>query len=96
MYFEIAMDVSDCYKDRTFFTETKISWPKLKQAFADLEETHGVSIRLLNEFCRIAGQSGEKAYTKALLTRIGDNWDPETWTNKEYFEHYKAWANSGE
>jgi hypothetical protein len=96
MYFEIAMDVSDCYKDRTFFTETKISWPKLKQGFADLEETHGVSIRLLNEFCRIAGQSGEKAYTKALLTRIGDNWDPETWTNKEYFEHYKAWANSGE
>jgi hypothetical protein len=31
-----------------------------------------------------------------LLTRIGDNWDPETWTNKEYFEHYKAWAASGD
>jgi hypothetical protein len=96
MYYVIATDLACYYKDRAFFTDTQISWPKVKQGFADLDQTYGMSLGHLNEFSRIAGQSGEKAYTKALLTRIGDNWDPETWTNREYFEHYKAWAASGD
>ena len=96
MYFVIATDLACYYKDREFFTATKISWPRVKQGFADLDQTYGMSLGHLNEFCRIAGQSGEKAYTRALLQRIGDNWDPEAWDNKEYFEHYKAWAASGD
>ena len=96
IYYQIAMDVVDCYKDREFFTGTQVSWPRMKQGFADLEERDGASARGLNELCRIAGQTGDKPFTKALLNRIGDNWDPETWTNREYFEHYKAWAASGD
>ena len=96
IYYQIAMDVVDCYKDRTFFTETEVSWPRIKQGFADLEQRDGASARGLNELCRIAGQAGDKPFTQSLLKRIGDNWDPETWTNKEYFEHYKAWAASAD
>ncbi|MFN2493892.1 MAG: hypothetical protein ABR501_13520 [Pyrinomonadaceae bacterium] len=96
IYYVIASDLAYYYKDRTFFTDTQIDWPRMKQGFADMEERYGTSMRNLNDFCRIAGQSGEKAFTRSLLARIGDNWDPETWTNKEYFEHYKAWANSAD
>jgi hypothetical protein len=96
MYYVIATDLACYYPDREFFTDTRVSWPKVKQGFADFEQTYGMSLGHLNEFCRIAGQSGEKAYTRALLARIGDNWDPEVWENREYFEHYKAWAASGD
>jgi hypothetical protein len=88
----IATDLSSYYKDRTFFTATQISWPKIKQGFADLEQTHGISMHNMNTLCQIAGQAGDRPFTKYLLTRIGDTWDPEVWTTREYFEHYKAWA----
>jgi hypothetical protein len=96
VYYIVATDLSCYYDDREFFTQTKISWPKIKRSYAELEQTHGTSIKGLNELCRIAGQSGDKAYTRDLLQRIGDNWDPETWETREYFEHYRAWAASGD
>lgn len=96
IYYQIAMDVVDCYKDREFVTETKVSWPRIKQGFADLEERDGASARAMNLLCRLAGQAEDKPFTQELLKRIGDNWDPETWGTKEYFEHYKAWAASGD
>lgn len=92
IYYVIATDLFYYYRDRTFFTETKISWEKIKKGFADLDETYGTSMHGLNELCRIAGQAGDRPFTQALLSRIGDNWDPETWKTRQYFEHYKAWA----
>jgi Domain of unknown function (DUF4034) len=91
-YYRIAMDLEYYYKDRTFFTESQISWPKIKQGFADVEEAHGVSMSNMNALCHMAGQAGDRPFTQSLLTRIGDTWDPEVWKNRNYFEHYKAWA----
>lgn len=92
IYYQISMDVVDCYKDKAFLTETEVSWPRIKQGFADLEERDGASLRAINLLCRLAGQAEDRPFTQELLKRIGDNWDPETWGNREYFEHYKTWA----
>ncbi|HEV2884568.1 MAG TPA: DUF4034 domain-containing protein [Pyrinomonadaceae bacterium] len=96
VYYVVATDLACYYDDQEFFTQTNISWPKIKQSYVELEKVHGTSIKGLNDLCRIAGQAGDKAYTKELLQKIGDNWDPETWGTREYFEHYRAWAASGD
>ena len=97
IYYLIAMDMANIYKEEIFgdklISETKVSWPQIKQGFADLAQVYGTSIHGTNQICSIAVLSVDKPFSRQLFARIGDNWDPWIWRIRENFETLKAWAN---
>lgn len=74
------------------FSESKVSWLRMKQGFADLEEAYGANNEQLNEQSRFAGWAGDRVGSRELFERIGDSWDSHTWGEKKYFDEFKAWA----
>ena len=91
VYGDIAWRISRMYRGHDFYVENRVSWPRLRQGFIDREALYGTNLRVLNAFCKLAGSAGDRATTRALLERIGDHWDPETWTRKS-FDNYRTWA----
>jgi hypothetical protein len=89
IYYAIASEIWKSYKNRDFFAETKVSWPKVKQGFADTIETYGSSTRDLNRMALMAGSADDWEFADELLTLIGDNWDTRTWKTRQTFEGYR-------
>jgi hypothetical protein len=92
LYSEICWRMSRYYSGSEFFQQNKVSWKGIKQGFMDRQQNYGSSIRYLNAFCQLAGSAGDKGTTRALMTRIGDRWEPDFWVEKKYFDGYKKWA----
>jgi hypothetical protein len=42
----------------------------------------------------MAGAAQDRITTKALLNRIGENWEPDFWIERKYFDGYKTWAGA--
>lgn len=93
LYYLIGLELARYYRGKALFTESKISWPRMKQGFSDLEEAYGANNEQLNEMSRFAGWAGDRAGSRELFERIGDNWDSHTWGEKKYFDEFKAWAS---
>lgn len=92
VYSSIAWQLSTMYSGHVFFEENRVSWPLVKQGFVAREALYGASLRNLNAFCELAGSAGDRETTRQLLLRIGDQWDPETWKERKYFDGYWKWA----
>ncbi len=93
LYYLIGLELARYYRGKAFFSESRVSWPRMKQGFADLEEAYGANNEQLNEMSRFAGWAGDRAGSRELFERIGDNWDSHTWGEKKYFDEFKAWAS---
>jgi len=88
IYYEIgAQIICGCDNDRQL---NEMSWPRLKQGYAALEELYGTSILHLNKMAYMASMSGDDDYAKALFTKIGDNWDKDTWRTRDEFVYAKS------
>lgn len=46
----------------------------------------------MNKMAQFAAAAGDPDFAHELLTRIGENWDPEAWHTREYFETVRKWA----
>jgi Domain of unknown function (DUF4034) len=92
LYGHIAVHISQMYGAQAFFTENRVSWSRLKQGLLDREQLYGVTSRMLNTFCRLAGGAADRPTTRDLLARIGDAWDPDVWKERKYFDEYRTWA----
>jgi hypothetical protein len=90
VYSDIAWQMS--IDGEPLFAENRASWPLVKQGFIDREALYGASLRNLNAFCELAGSAGDRETTRELLLRIGEQWDPETWKERKYFDGYWKWA----
>jgi len=65
-------------------------WFRMKRGFDQVEALYGIEEERLNEGCRIALTAGDYPTAHQWFKRIGNNWSPEIWESKEYFEKRKA------
>jgi hypothetical protein len=93
LYSEICWRTSRAYSVTEFFKDKNISWGRIKKGFKARGQKYGVSVRYLNAYCLLAGGIGDKQTSRVLINRIGDQWEPDFWKEKKYFDAYKKWAS---
>jgi hypothetical protein len=71
-----------------------LSMARIERGFEASEKQYGVSVLNLNLVAFIAARStpGDPVYADKALTRIGEQWDGETWTEKADFDMAKNFA----
>jgi len=93
LYFQVAAaDYVICGCDGN----PHLSWDRIKRGFEASEKHYGVSMQNLNRIAYLASYFGERdpIYADKILTRIGEQWDEETWGSKEDFEKIKKWVSA--
>ena len=91
LYFEVASAdyvICGCADD------PKMSWERIEKGFEASEKQYGVSMLNLNRMAYLATHFGRTYPIVAdkVLTRIGEQWDEETWDTQQNFEDVKKWA----
>jgi len=93
LYFQVAAaDYVVCGCD----DNPDLSWDRIKRGFEASEKHYGVSMQNLNRIAYLASYFGERdpVYADKSLTRIGEQWDEETWGSKQGFENTKNWVSA--
>lgn len=90
VYFEIAT-VLYCTCSPSQHSPT-LSWRKIQEGFAVMEESYGTTTIKLNRMAAMACKYNDRDVAKRILARIGDNWEPEVWVNWTNFNQAKAWV----
>jgi len=57
-----------------------------------LEKQYGASLTNLNLLALMATKNNDSVVADAAFKRIGDNWDPDAWSNEAFFNQNKAIA----
>lgn len=94
LYAEICWQVSRSYNLQDFYKQNHVSYSRIRQGFIERTQRYEPSYRYLNAFCLLAGAARDRPTTRILMQMIGDNWEPDFWETKKYFDDYKKWANS--
>ena len=92
LYFQVAAaDYVICGCDNN----PDLSWDRIKRGFEASEKLYGVSMANLNRIAYLATYFGERdpIYADKIMTRIGDQWDAETWGHYEDFVKVKNWLS---
>jgi len=91
IYFEVAaaLNISPSTKASKV---VNLSWPRIKRGYAALEAEYGKSMTQANQFAHLAMRSRQLEDSEEVLTLIGNQWDPDTWWTKEYFDYAKAYV----
>jgi hypothetical protein len=90
LYYQIGSFLNcGCDNDRLL---NGMSWPRIKKGYAAVEELYGVSLQNLNKMAMMAAMAGDPEYAEEALARIGENWVPETWRTREYFDEVREWS----
>jgi hypothetical protein len=93
LYSEICWRMSRYYPADQFFKDNNVNYRRIKKSLNLRGLKYGNSVHYLNAYCILAGGIGDKTTTKALMNRIGHQWDPDLWKDKKYFDGYKKWAS---
>jgi hypothetical protein len=91
LYFQIASAnyvICGCQDD------PHLSWERIQQGFAATEKEYGVSMLNLNRIAFLASDYGntDPIVAEKVFSRIGEQWDEETWKTKEAFDYAKRQA----
>ena len=94
LYFQVAAAnyvVCGCTGD------PQLSMDRIKRGFEASEKLYGVSMQNLNRMAYLASHygPGDYIYANKIFTRIGDEWDPETWGSEDYFRTNKQIVSAG-
>lgn len=97
IYLEIAAVLCCLGGDRPgnpldIWGQPTLSWSKIQQGFAEMEEKYGATMLKLNRFAYLAVLYRDREVAKRILGRIGDNWDPGVWEKRESFDVSRSWA----
>jgi hypothetical protein len=93
LYFQVASYVIENSEEDPY-----LSWERIENGFDASEKQYGVSMLNLNLIAYLAyyNKNHHDAFiADKALTRIGEQWDEETWQTKERFEWAKEWAAAG-
>jgi hypothetical protein len=93
LYFELAT-VINCSCGSQGTDIGGMSWTKIKQGYAALEQLYGTSSLKMNRFAYIACLAGDNATAHDVLAKIGTNWDAKTWGTRQRFDSARMWAVS--
>lgn len=72
--------------------EPDVAWPKIAAGYEAVERKYGTSMDNLNRIAHLATQHMDPLVADKAMTRIGDQWDPKDWKDKEEFDGWKKWA----
>jgi hypothetical protein len=89
LYFQVATFViCGCDED------PHLSMERIERGFEASEKQYGVSLLNLNLIASLASKyrDNDAIIVDKVLTRIGEQWDEQTWTKKEDFDRTKQWA----
>lgn len=89
LYFQIASEIVCPCQENEF---QRMSWPRLQKGYALLEKQYGTSLTNLNWLALMATKNNDSVVADAAFKRIGENWDPDTWSNEAFFNQNKAIA----
>ncbi len=87
VYFMLVLDLNCCKPKAQM---QNISWDRVKQGFAALEELYGSTNYEVNGLAYTAVRQGDRQFAQQLFTRIGDDWDEDVWHTKENFTRSKS------
>jgi hypothetical protein len=93
LYFQVAIApavICGCNND------PHLSWERIERGFEASEKQYGVSMWNLNRVAYLASHfgGGDPLTADQALTRIGEQWDEDTWGRKENFDGVKQWASA--
>jgi hypothetical protein len=90
VYFRIALSMNCC---KAKAQAPALSWDRVKQGFAALEQLYGSTNFQRNALAFMAVRQGDGEFAQQLFARIGDNWNQRVWRNKPKFDRSKASLN---
>lgn len=93
LYFELTNSVAcQCDPDRD--TLKGISWPKVKEGYANIQRLYGTVNIKNNRYAYMAYMAGDKVAAKQAFVLIGDNPGGQVWHNHDAFETARNWATA--
>ncbi len=93
IYFEIASMLA-CQCDKEMDSLARMSWPRVKKGYSDLQRLYGTSTLKMNRFAYMSVLSGDKIPARDTFTTLGDSWSESVWPSAEHFETAKRWAST--
>lgn len=68
------------------------SWPRIRRGYVAIERLYGINNYELNALADLSMRGGDYRLTRETFKKIGDNWDPDVWPSKAYFEKVRGVA----
>jgi hypothetical protein len=90
VYFHVAHTL--CDHDSEY--RNALSWWRIERGYEATEAEYGTLPVKLNWLCRLATLKDEQLAAAKLFDRIGDDWDPRTWSSQTEFETMRDLAQS--
>lgn len=82
LYFQIAAAMNCCGRTQA----RAMSWPRVAQGFAALEQLYGSTNYERNVMAYMALRAGDVATATQLFARIGNDWDQSVWKSKARYD----------
>lgn len=82
------------YNEFKDFKDPRISWPKMKQGFIDMDRSYPNSPYNLNYYCMFACIAEEKETARKLFERIDNKPYINVWKGRANFERWRRWART--
>ncbi len=82
IYFRIAATLNCCRKTEA----PALSWPRVRQGFAALEQLYGSTNHDRNAMACLALRAGDTKTAQQMFVRIGNDWDVSVWRSKALFD----------
>jgi hypothetical protein len=90
VYFEIATVIYCMCFDET--ARPTMSWPTIKEGFAEVEQRYGATPLKLNRYLLLAYLYRDVDVARRVLEQLGDQWDPSIWRKQDSFNKVRTWA----
>lgn len=66
-----------------------ISWTRIRRGYAAIGRLYGINNYELNAFADLSLRAGKFQTAQQTFKKIGDNWDPDVWPSKAYFDNVR-------
>ncbi|HOW58604.1 MAG TPA: DUF4034 domain-containing protein [Candidatus Omnitrophota bacterium] len=79
------------YRDDTkeYFKKDPVAWKETKAVYERVTNDFPKSNHYLNDFALTAYRAGDFETARTLFLKIGDQWDPEVWGTKKFFNNVR-------
>jgi hypothetical protein len=91
-YSFVAAQSAPIVATQRFFSETGLTWERIKQSFAARRQLYGLSVHDWNVYCYIAYAAGDREAAREAHANFGANMDPTVWRDQSfYFNRVLPW-----
>jgi hypothetical protein len=92
LYARLAKNIWSYSYDINPFTETGLSWPRVKHGMELICNRYPHSTTMANYFCVFAYQAQDHAVAQTLFNYLGDRYESWAWGSRENFDTARNWA----